>query len=617
MQSSEIRERFLDFFNRRGYAIIPSASLIPEGDASTLFINSGMQPLVSYLLGQEHPEGKLLVNVQKSWRTGDIEEVGDSTHLTFFEMLGRWRLNDLNKEETIKSTYEFLTKELALKPSRMYVSLFKGNDDAPADKESEKVWESLGVPTYFRGVEDNWWSAGENGPCGPDSEVFYDVTDEGLGALSADAFQEVDNNQEVIEIWNDVFMEYEREKGKVVERLEQQNVDTGVGFERLVAVVQEKDNIFETDLFSDLSSLVISKVTENTESQRIIMDHFRSAIFAISDGVMPSNTDSGYVVRRLIRRTIMHAENRIITPNQITNLVDLIIKKYSNFYPDLQTNREKIQETLHHEFYQFRQTLQRGLKELQKMSIGEFGAYDNSGNEISSAGMEITSANLFKLYASFGFPFEMSIEQLGNMQEELLSSGTIKSPFLTEKKIEELKIGFKKKFQDHQKKSRTATVGKFKGGLADHGDETIKLHTAQHLLLAALQEVLGSEVKQRGSNITPERLRIDFSFGRKLTDEEKQKVEDIVNSKIDEGLDVVRKEMLLKEAEKISAEMEFGQKYPDTVSVYFIQDKDGNVFSKEFCGGPHVENTKELGRFVIKSEKASSLGVRRIKAVLE
>lgn len=589
MGSDEIRKRFLAFFEKRGHAIVPSAPLVPENDPTTLFTTAGMQPLVPYLLGQAHPQGKRIVNVQKCVRTGDIDEVGDSTHLTFFEMLGNWSLGDYFKKEAITWSYEFLTlsdEGLGLNPARLYVTVFEGDENAPRDEESAEVWKSLGIPEdriYYRGVEDNWWSPGDNGPCGPDTEMFYDITSEGLGDLSPEAFQEADDNQHVVEIWNDVFMEYEKKEGKVVGKLAQRNVDTGAGFERLTAVLQGADNVFETDLFKPLLLAIEGQAHEfNMRSSRIVADHLRAAIFMIADGVEPSNTDRGYVVRRLIRRAVRHMDTLGFADGTLSSFVSLIVEQYGTVYETLRDREEHIMSTLDGEEQKFEATLKKGMKQFEKLAKSDISARD-----------------AFDLYQTYGFPIELT--------SELAEEWGVKVDT----------DGFIKELERHQELSRSATTGKFKGGLGDHSGATVKLHTAHHLLLAALQEVLGSEVKQRGSNITPERLRIDFAFDRKLTNEEKERVENIVNEKIEAGLSVVRKEMPLKEAEQLGAEMEFGAKYPDTVSVYLIQDEEGNIFSKEFCGGPHVENTSLLGYFRIKKEEASSRGVRRIKAVLE
>lgn len=586
MDSSEIRKRFLEFFEKRGHAIVPSASLVPEGDSSTLFISAGMQPLVPYLLGQPYPEGKRIVNVQKSLRTGDIDSVGDNTHLTFFEMLGNWSFGDYFKEDAIKWSYELLTSKeegFGLDPKRLYITIFEGDDNAPLDEESKKIWMDVGVPEskiYLRGANDNWWSPGDNGPSGPDTEMFYDITKEGLGDLTPGEFEQADKNEQVVEVWNDVFMEYEKKDGKVVGKLSQKNVDTGAGLERIATVLQKKDNIFDTDLFTELVAKT-SVLSGTIPGARIIADHIRSAIFMITDGVLPANTDRGYVLRRLIRRSVMQTKEKKISESEVSEIVDIVVKKFGGFYKELELSRPEVLKVLNDEIQRFAKTITKGLREFEKLSG------------------DVSGRQAFDLYQSYGFPVEMTRD------------------FAKEKGYSVDTEVFWKEFKQHQKKSRTASVGKFKGGLADHSDEVIKLHTAHHLLLAALQQVLGTDIKQRGSNITPERLRIDFSFDRKLTDEEKQKVEDQINKWIKQDLDVVRKEMSKEEAEKIGAEMEFGQKYPDTVSVFIIGEKADGIISKEFCGGPHVEHTGEIGGLKIKSEKASSLGVRRIKAVLK
>lgn len=558
MTSSEIRQKFLKFFEKRGHAVIPSASLVPENDPSVLFNTAGMQPLVPYLLGQPHPMGKRLVNAQKCVRTQDIDEVGDNTHDTFFEMMGNWSLGDYFKEEAIKWSFEFLTSKeegLGLEKNRLYVTVFEGDENAPKDTEAYEIWKKY-VPEnriYFMGAKSNWWSVGENGPCGPDTEMFYDVTENGLGDLTKEEYLAADQSQQVVEIWNDVFMQYLKQDGKIVGKLPTQNVDTGSGLERVVMAVQGKNNIFDTDLFNG----------EKTREERIVADHVRTALFMISDGVLPSNVGRGYVLRRLIRRAVRFAK----TP--LEDYIERYKKIYEGVY-DLDDKGEIKKEEA-----KFRETLERGLKEFEK------------------------GTDPFILFTTYGFPIELT-EELAKEKGEVID-------------LED----FKNKMAEHQKLSQTASAGMFKGGLANHNEKTIKLHTAHHLLLAGLQVVIGKEVKQRGSNITEERLRLDFLCDHKLTDEEKQKVEDFVNEKIKEDLSVVRREMSLAEAEKIGAEMEFGAKYPEVVSVYFIEDKDGDIVSKEFCGGPHSERTGLLGTFKILKEEAVSSGIRRIKAVLE
>jgi alanyl-tRNA synthetase len=584
MTSQEIRKKFLEFFEKRGHKFLSSASLVPENDPSALFTTAGVQPLVPYILQGKHPLGNRLVSIQKCVRTTDIEEVGDNTHATFFEMLGNWSIGDYFKEEAVEWSFKLLTDEeegFGLDPKRLYVTVFEGDGNAPRDEDSVELWKKAGIPEnriYFRG-KDNWWPQPKekdeySGPCGPSTEMFYDLTEEGLGDLTPEEFEKADDEQKVVEVWNDVFMEYKKENGKVVGTLPNKNVDTGAGFERLLAVLQNKKNIYDTDLFEPIMEIT-KEFTQSASSQRIIADHIRASIFLIADGVLPSNTERGYVLRRLIRRSMAQASGRNITQDQFNKLVDVTLYTYKNSYPELERKREEISQELHDEALHFREALKKGLKEFEK------------------------GKDAFVLFSTHGFPFELTLE------------------LAKEKGIKVDIKNFEKKFKEHQEKSRTASAGMFKGGLADQSEETVKLHTAHHLLLAALQKVLGKEVKQQGSNITSERLRIDFSFERKLTDEEKSQVETQVNEWIKAGFEVVRKEMKREEAEKMGAEMEFGTKYPDMVSVYIIQGKNGEILSKEFCGGPHVKNTGELGKFRIKKEGAVAAGVRRVKAMLE
>ncbi|MFA5841049.1 MAG: alanine--tRNA ligase [Candidatus Paceibacterota bacterium] len=581
MESSEIRLKFLKFFENRGHKIIPSASLVPENDPSVLFNTAGMQPLVPYLLGQEHPMGKRIVDIQKCVRTGDLDDIGDNRHLSFFEMMGNWSLGDYFKEDTIKWSYEFLTSKtegLGLDASRLYVTAFEGDENAPKDNDSAEIWKSLGIPEnriYFLGADDNWWSPGDNGPCGPCSEMFYDVSGN-VGDLSKEAFLEAIKKEEVIEIWNDVFMEYEKEGGKVIGKLKQKNVDTGAGLERITAVMQGKKTAYDTDIFVKVMDVLHSlpNIQKDEKAFRIIADHFRAALFMSLDGVFPGNKDAGYVMRRLIRRGWRYLKH--IFPDakndDVVNILNAYVATYSYAYPSLNTN---IFEPIIKEIGKFSQTLEHGLKEFEK------------------------GIDPFILATTYGFPIELTLELAMEKGQTV--------------DIEE----FHKKMAEHQKLSQTSSAGMFKGGLANHNEKTIRLHTAHHLLLAGLQVVVDKNIKQRGSNITEERLRMDFLCDHKLTDEEKQKTEDWVNEKISESLNVVRKEMPLVEAEKLGAEMEFGAKYPDTVSLYFIEDKNGNPISKEFCGGPHVNNTKELGHFKIQKEEAVAAGIRRIKAILD
>ncbi len=595
MQSSEIRTRFLKFFENRGHKIIPSASLVPENDPSVLFNTAGMQPLVPYLLGQEHPMGKRIADVQKCVRTGDLDDIGDNRHFSFFEMMGNWSLGDYFKKEAISWSYEFLTSKeegLGLDVSRLYVTIFEGDENAPYDQESKDIWMSLGIPEdriYALPAEDNWWSPGDNGPCGPCSEMFYDMSGN-IGDLTKEGFIEACKKEDVIEIWNDVFMEYEKKDGKVIGKLKQKNVDTGAGLERITAVMQGEKTAYDTDLLENIMNYISSRSSNSDiRSFRIIIDHLRTAVFLVKENVVPGNKDQGYVLRRLIRRAYYRADKIGLAKFEIGKIIQMIIEKYTNIYFNKKDNNgneklddfEYINGVIFEECNKFQTTINNGFKEFEK------------------------GVDPFILATTYGFPIELT--------EELAQ----------EKGIKIDREDFNKKMAEHQKLSQTAGAGMFKGGLANHNEKTIRLHTAHHLLLAALQEVVSPEIKQRGSNITEERLRIDFVCDHKLTDEEKQKVEDLVNQKIQAGLNVVRKEMPLVEAEKIGAQMEFGAKYPETVSVYFIEDlpaqagEKPSIFSKEFCGGPHVSNTSELGHFKIQKEEAVSAGIRRIKAILE
>jgi alanyl-tRNA synthetase len=582
MTSKEIRARFIEFFKKREHAVVASASLVTpdEGGATnaTLFNTAGMQPLIPYLLGEVHPKGKRIVNVQKCVRTVDLDEVGDNTHLTFFEMLGNWSLGDYFKKEAITWSYQFLTgKEegLGLDMSRLYFTVFAGSDSVPEDTESVEIWKSLGVPEhriYFKNSKSNWWSAGLNSPAGPSTEMFYDVTGT-LGDVNQEGFEKAEDAQQVVEIWNDVFMAYRQENGKVAGELPQKNVDTGAGLERVTMVVQGVQDVYETDLFAPVIE-TISKVSSKftLRSARIVADHVRTAVLLANDGVVPSNKDRGYVLRRIIRRAVRHSEVLGIPETVLSEeLPEFFVNFYSGAY---EFDSQKIKNVLEEEIKKFKKTLSQGLREFEK------------------------GTDPFILFTTYGFPIELT-EELARERGTAID-----------------REAFDQKLSEHQAQSRTSAAGKFKGGLANTNPETVRLHTAHHLLLAALQQVLGKSVKQRGSNITEERLRIDFAFDRKMTDEEKTEVERIVNEKIKASLPVTRCEMKREEAEAIGAEMEFGTKYPETVSVYMIGGTNSDAFSKEFCGGPHVGNTNELGSFKIQKEEAVSQGVRRIKAVL-
>ncbi len=607
MQSNEIRTRFLAFFEKRGHKIIPSASLVPENDPSVLFNTAGMQPLVPYLLGQAHPMGSRIADIQKCVRTGDLDDIGDNRHFSFFEMMGNWSLGDYFKHEAIGWSYEFLTSKeegLGLDPSRLYVTIFEGDENAPFDEESKQIWMNLGVSEhriYALPADDNWWSPGDNGPCGPCSEMFYDMTEVGIGDLSKEAFLEAVKKEDAIEIWNDVFMEYEKKDGKVIGKLAQRNVDTGAGLERMTAVMQGKKTAYETDLFEEVIG-IIKETSQKYDvlSGRIIADHVRTASFMISDGVIPSSKDRGYVLRRLIRRAVFKMKFIESHPVLSSNLIKSIIGKYSKIYPRL--IEVDIYTIFKEEEEKFLNTLQSGVREFEKMYEYYLHAMTLTGLSNPEDHIFIKGGDAFMLFATYGFPIELTLELLKEKKC---------------KNIEETERQFHAKMSEHQKLSQTASAGMFKGGLANHNEKTIKLHTAHHLLLAGLQAIVSPEIKQRGSNITEERLRIDFVCDHKLTDEEKKKVEDWVNDKITQKLIVARREMPREEAEKIGAQMEFGAKYPDMVSVYVIEDENGNAISKEFCGGPHVSNTSELGHFKIQKEEAVAQGIRRIKAVLE
>lgn len=587
MNAQEIRQRFLDFFKKRNHTILPSASLIPENDPSVLFNTAGMQPLVPYLLGEQHPGGKRLASSQKCVRTVDIDDIGDNTHATFFEMLGNWSLGDYFKSEAIEWSYQFLTSHdegLGLDPNRIYVTVFEGNDDAPRDTEAVEIWKAVGVPEhriYFKGKEDNWWSAGDNGPAGPDSEMFYDVSEAGLGDLTPEEFNAADERQDVVEIWNDVFMQFEQKDGKVVGELPNKNIDTGAGLERLAVVLQKKKSIFETDLLSPFVELA-QAITSDEKNARIIADHMRTSIFLIGDGVVPSNTDQGYVLRRLLRRAIFNTDNKAMTETDIANFVDRTIDIYGDTYVSLVDKREIIKQEINKENEKFAKTLTQGVKEFEKLS-----------------GDDISGHDAFVLFSTYGFPFELTKE------------------LAEEKGVQVDEKSFNEEFEKHQALSRTASEGKFKGGLASTGEEELKYHTATHLLHQALRDVLGDHVTQKGSNITPERLRFDFSHDTKLTDAEKKHIEDMVNEKIQADLPVHKEVMSFADAEKTGALHFFGDKYGDEVNVYYIGESLDTAYSKEFCGGPHVTHTGVLGTFRIKKEEASSAGVRRIKAVLE
>jgi alanyl-tRNA synthetase len=530
-------------------------------------------------LGEKHPQGTRLASCQKCVRTGDIEEVGNNKNLTFFEMLGNWSLGDYFKPDAIKWSYEFLTSKeegLGLDPARLYVTVFEGDADAPRDMEAVEIWKQY-IPEnriYFLPKKNNWWSAGDNGPCGPDTEMFYDVTGM-LGDMTHEEYVAADDRGDVVEIWNDVFMQYLSQSGKVVGQLPQKNIDTGSGLERITMIVQGKSNVYEADMFAPIFEKIKEySILDDSKSKRIIADHIRTSVFLVADGIKPTNKDQGYILRRLLRRAVRSARKITTIPLPLREFVPIIAEIYKDSYPEIQNNWKEIYQIIHKEEDIFRVTLEKGLKEFEK------------------------GTDAFTLATTYGFPIELT--------EELAK----------EKGISIDRAAFDAQMKAHQDASRAGAEQKFKGGLANTSEMTTKLHTAHHLLLKALQEVVSPDIHQKGSNITEERLRIDFNFDRKLTPEELQKVEDLVNEKIREDLTVTRREMPLEEAKTLGAEMEFGTKYPDMVSVYMIHDASDKVFSQEFCGGPHVERTGVLGTFKIQKEEASSAGVRRIKATL-
>ncbi|MBI3634431.1 MAG: alanine--tRNA ligase [Candidatus Yonathbacteria bacterium] len=599
MDSREIRTRFLKFFEKRGHAVIPSTSLVPENDPSVLFNTAGMQPLVPYLMGTPHPRGARLVNSQKCVRTQDIDEVGDKTHDTFFEMLGNWSLGaseksgDLGasyfKEDAIKWSYEFLTSKeegLGLDRARLYITVFEGNDDAPCDNEAFEIWKKY-VPEsriYFMSTKSNWWSPGDNGPCGPDSEMFYDVTQKGLGDLSKEEYMKADDRQDVVEIWNDVFMEYEKKDGKVVGKLAKKNVDTGSGLERVVMAVQGKDNVFDTDLFAPLMQKIkdiAGGEIKDIRAARIVADHIRTSVMMIADGVLPSNTDRGYILRRLLRRAVRYADVLGIPHNMLAELVPIVVEKYKGIYDNMADINGIIAKEIMDEENKFRKTLERGLKEL---------------THILKKG-KVSGIDAFTLFSTYGFPIEMT-EEIATEEGETVN-----------------RAEYNDELKKHQELSRRGAEQKFKGGLADTSEMAVKYHTATHLLHQALRQVLGDTVLQKGSNITDERLRFDFSYAEKMTDEQKKAVEDIINTKIAEALPVNYEDVPIEEARRRGAMGLFGDKYEEMVRVYQIGEGD-HKFSLEICGGPHISNTSELGHFSIKKEESVAQGIRRIKAVL-
>ncbi len=578
-----LKELYIDFFISKGHKQIPSAPVVPENDPSVLFNTAGMQPLIPYLLGEHHPYGTRLCDYQKCIRTNDLDEVGDTTHHTFFEMLGNWSLGDYFKDESISWSFEFLTKVLKIDVNKLAVTVFKGNDLIPFDEVSYNKWLELGIKKEHIALteDDNFWIAGSSGPCGPDTEIFY-YRHSGTVPSSFDV-----NDNNWVEIWNNVFMQYYKDEAGNISELPKKNVDTGMGVERVTTILEGFDDNYLSSIWHDVIE-VIEDVSHlpykgNEKSMRIIADHIRTAVFIAADpaGIKPSNTDQGYILRRLIRRAIRHAKklNIAIDSNWEELIAKQIITKYKKYYHELVDNEDDVLEVLKNEKNKFNKTLEKGLKEFSK---------------IVSKNKEIDGLTAFHLYDTYGFPIELTIE-LANEQGL---------------KVDEK--GFLENFKKHQELSRSSSKAKFKGGLAGNSAIETRYHTATHLLNAALKEVVSKDIHQRGSNITVERMRFDFNCDHKLTEEEKEKVENLVNKWIDEALDVKCVEMTKEEALASGAECMFIDKYPDIVTVYEI----GNV-SKELCGGPHVKNTKEIGKFKIVKEEASSAGVRRIKAVIE
>jgi len=583
MKAKDLKKKYFEFFKEKQHKLISSASLIPEHDPTVLFTTAGMHPLVPYIMGEKHPAGKRLVDVQKCIRTGDIDEVGDSGHLTFFEMLGNWSLGDYWKKEAIEWSLDFLTskKWLNLDKNKLYITVFKGDKDAPKDEESVKIWKSLGIPKeriFYLPKKDNWWGpAGSTGPCGPDSEMFMDTGKEKCSKNCKPGC----SCGKYFEVWNDVFIQYNKTKDGKYIPLKQKTVDTGMGVERTAAMLQGKKTVYEIESFTP----IINKIKENSKQQnirsiRIITDHLKASVFILAENIAPSNLDQGYILRRLIRKSIRHFRLLGIEKENFTSEIAKIVIQTYDDYPELKQNKNFILGELEKEEKKFKKTLEVGLREF---------------NKLIKKGIKITGKEAFILFSSYGFPLEMTQE------------------LAEEEKLQINKEEFEKEFKKHQELSRAGAQKRFKGGLADSSEETKRLHTATHLLNEALRVVLKNKnVVQKGSNITPERLRFDFNFDRKLTDEEIKKIEDLINKKIKEAILVKKEEMSLEEAKKKSAQGVFEHKYGDNVSVYTL----GN-FSVEICGGPHVKNTKELGKFKIIKEESSAAGIRRIKAVLE
>ena len=595
MRADELRQMYLEFFKSKGHSVISGSSLIPQNDPTVLFTTAGMHPLVPYLIGEKHPSGIRLCNCQKCVRTGDIDSVGDMSHLTFFEMLGNWSLGDYFKDDAIAWSYEFLTSKsyLGFDPAQLHVTVFEGNDNVPKDEESIAIWQKLGVPSeriFALPLEDNWWGpAGKTGPCGPDTEMFIDTGKAACGARCRPGC----SCGKYFEIWNDVFMQYSKQEDGTYQPLDQNNVDTGMGVERTIAMLQGKRNVYETELFAPIIEMVSQQSGKRMDESeatamafRVVSDHLRSSVFVLGDeqGIAPSNMGQGYVLRRLIRRAVRFGKQLGLEPGFSGPIADTIIDGYKHVYPELNANRAHITRELVQEEEKFEKTLTRGMAELEKVL----------SKLIEHKQTQFPGRVAFKLYDTCGFPLEFT--------EEICAERGLKVDHES----------FDKAFEKHKAVSKQSADKAFKGGMADNSEATTQLHTATHLLHKALQMVLGEHVKQKGSNITEKRLRFDFSHPEKMTMEERQKVEDIVNDTIEKNLAVTMETMTIEEARTAGAMALFSGKYGEQVKVYTVGD-----FSKEVCGGPHVDRTGELGRFRIKKEGSSSAGVRRIRAVLE
>lgn len=597
MKSTEIREKFLNFFKERQHHILDSASVVTDDNKGitnpTLFNNAGVQPIIPYILKGNHPDGVRLASAQKCIRTIDIEEVGDNTHLTFFEMLGNWSIGDYFKEQAINWSYEFLTSKktgLGLDPERIYITVFAGNSDAEKDTESFNIWKKLLPENRIFYLESNWWAAGENGPCGPDTEIFYDTTDVGLGNISFDEFTEADESQDIVEIWNNVFMQYEKENNIVIGKLKTFAVDTGAGLERMTTILNKKSSVFDTDVFLDAINLIKeNSVNFNLKSARIIADHIRTAVVMISDGVLPANTDRGYILRRLIRRAVKHFDKIDLDTNKTNDLIEIINNNLGQAnsahksYPQISENIDLIKSEIEKEVNKFQKTLINARKEFIK---------------IIEKNKTITEEEAFKLFSSHGMPLEFILELADDYN------------------INVNKESFENEFKKHQDLSRKSSGDKFKGGLAGNSEIEKRYHTATHLLHQALFDILGDHIEQKGSNINTDRMRFDFSHPEKISPEVLDKIEELVNEKIKASLPVQMIELNKDEAIKTGARHLFSDKYGDTVSVYYIGHDLDSAYSKEFCGGPHVKNTDEIGEFKIKKEESVAQGIRRIKAVI-